>query len=112
MKTKHFIKNFNFTNPDFSSVPNNFPGLSKTGLTREERHLLDAIVLAWITSEGRDYFLKRTARHTAIAVAIVFVLLAGGKVITTSQNTKTVNAKTVGNVVGDVIEATMSAVFR
>jgi len=54
---KQFIKNFNFERPDFENVPVGFPWISKRGLTREEGHLLDAIVTAWILEEV-GYFFK------------------------------------------------------
>lgn len=39
---KHYIKQFNFESPDWFDVPEDFPNLSKEGLTKEEGHLLDA----------------------------------------------------------------------
>lgn len=112
-KLMHFINNFSFPNPDWNVLPADFPNISKTGLTKEEGHLLDGIKLAWLSSKGKAYFIKITARRTFVVATIIFVLLAGRNIITGSHTTsKTVSAKTVSQVVGEAVQATMSAVFR
>lgn len=108
-----FIRTWDFANPTWDSLPAGFPNLPKTGLTREEGHLLDGIRLAWTASEGRDYLIKTVSRRAAVVAAIIFVLLVGRNIITrTHYITNTVSAKTVSQVVGEAVQATMSAVFK
>jgi hypothetical protein len=111
---KNSINSWDFSNPDWNKLPTDFPNCDTSGLiTKQEGHLFDGIKLAWLASEGRNYLIKRTVRHTAIVTAIIFVLLTGKNIITqNSTNTNTVSAKTVSQTVGDFVEATMSAVFR
>ena len=114
LKVKQFVAEFNFPYPDWSSLPAGFPNLNKRGLTKEEGHLLDGITLAWITSDGREVFYKTLARRTVVIVVLIFVVLFGRSVLTSTNKsvTRTVSAKVMGERVGDFVEATMSAVFR
>jgi len=110
-----YVKNFDFTHPRWDNLPMGFPDCDTSGLTqKQDRHLFDAIKTEWIVEGGgQGYFVKAVARRTAIAAAVIFVLFAGGRLITSSQiTTNTVSAKTVSQTVGDFVEATMSAVFR
>lgn len=111
---REYINTFDFPEPDWSNLPVGFPSLDKTGLTKEEGHLLDGIRLAWLTSEGREVFYKTLARRTVVIVVLVFVVLFGRSVLisTNKSVTRTVSAKVMGERVGDFVEATMSAVFR
>lgn len=111
---KRFVNEFNFPNPDWSTLPKGFPNLEKDGLTKQEGHLMDGIKLAWIISGGgRQYFYKTAAKRAAVAVAIVFVLFAGKNLITSNQTyTKTVNATTVTAAFEEIIESTRSAIFK
>ena len=54
MKTKQFIHNFNFTNPNWENLPSGFPNLNEKGLNKEETHLLEAIKLAWVVTEEKQ----------------------------------------------------------
>lgn len=111
---RKYINTFNFPEPDWSNLPAGFPSLDKTGLTKEESHLLDGIRLAWITSEGQGVFYKTLAKKTVVIVVLIFVVLFGRSVLTGTDKsvTRTVSAKTMKERVGDFVEATMSAVFR
>lgn len=115
MTTKQLITEFNFPNPDWNNLPSGFPRLDKAGLTRQEGHLLDGIKLAWIASEGRDVFYKSLARRTVVGIVILILAILVGKNLITATDkslTHTVSAKTVSQKVEEVIEATMSAVFK
>lgn len=52
---KQYIKEFDFERPRFEGLPDNFPKVSKKGLTEEERHLLDAIIVAWIVNKSSAF---------------------------------------------------------
>ena len=115
MNLKQYINQFDFTNPCWKNLPMGFPDCDTSGLTqKQDRHLYNAIKTEWIVEGGgRGYMVKAVAKRMAVIAAIIFVLLAGGRLITSSQiTTNTVSAKTVSQTVGDFVEATMSAVFR
>ena len=113
LKLKIIINNWDFSSPDWESLPKDFPNLSKKSLTIKEEMLLDGICLAWMASEGRNYLIKRMLRRGLVAIAIIFVLLAGGNLITSSQTTtNTVSAKTVTQALGEIVESTRSAILR
>jgi len=111
---RKFITDFNFPNPDWTSLPEGFPNLDKSGLTKEESHLLDGIKLAWVVSEGRETLYKTTAKRAFVGIAIVVLVLLGGNFLTNPEKslTKSVSAKTVGQSLEEFVEATMSAVRR
>lgn len=50
---KRFIRNHNFTNPDWTDLPGGFPNINEEGLSKEEAHLLDAIKLAWLVADEK-----------------------------------------------------------
>lgn len=115
LKLKNFINGWNFADPKWEKLPESFPDCDISELTtKQDRHLFEAIKTAWIVfGGGRDYFVKQVVRRTILAIVIIFVLFAGGNLIKDIQtDTNTVRAKTVGQVVGNVVEATMSAVFK
>ena len=114
LKVKHFIARFDFPNPDWSTTPSGFPYMDKTGLTKQEGHLLDGIKLAWVVSDGgREHLYKSVARKALLGVtAIVLIFLTINLLTKPVSLTKNVEAKTVRQAVGAVVEATMSAVFR
>ena len=114
LSIKKFIKEFSFPEPDWTSLPEGFPKLNKTGLTRQEGHLLDGIKLAWVVSDGRDYFIKTVARRAFVGAAIIILVLLGKTIVSSPDKnlTRSVSAKTVGQTFGDFVEATMSAVFK
>ena len=113
-QTKRFIAEFNFPNPDWSNLPAGFLDLDKTGLTKEESHLLDGIKLAWIASKGRGVFYKTVAKRAFVGIAIVVLVLLGGNLLANPEKSiaKNVSAKTVSQTVEEFVEATMSAVFK
>jgi hypothetical protein len=124
---KNSINSWDFSNPDWNNLPMGFlsepegsmsrwPNLSKTGLTKEERHLFDAIKTQWIIEGGgREKFYKTAVRQVilGLTVSILGVLLFSNLNTSPDKNlTRSVSAKTVSQSFGDFVEATMSAVFR
>ena len=113
--TKTFINEFNFRDPDWATLPLNFPKLSKKGLSKVEEHLLDGIKLAWMVSVGRKVFAKSVAKRVMIGFSILVIsVLLGETLLSGTQNlfTQSVSAKTVSESVTEMVQATMSAVFR
>jgi len=112
---KKSINSWDFSNPNWNKLPPGFPDCNLNGLTtKQERHLFDGIKLAWLASEGRNYLIKGIVRQTAVITAIILIIILG-KTLTSSPDkylTRSVSAKTVGQTFGDLVEATMSAVFR
>lgn len=109
-----FVLSWDFENPKWENLPPGFPHCDKRGLTKQEGHLLDGIKLAWLTSEGRGVFYKSLARRTVVLAVLIFVVLLGRSVLTSTDKSvaQSVSAKTVTQAVEDFVEATMSAVFR
>ena len=109
-----FVNEFNFPNPDWTSLPEGFPNIDKDGLTKEEGHILDGIKLAWITSEGQEALYKATAKRAFLGIAIVILVLLGSSLLVRPETsiTTSVSAKTVSQSFEEFVEATMSAVFR
>lgn len=125
LKVRRFIAGFNFVEPNWDNLPGGFPNLDKTGLTKEEGHLLNGIKLAWLTSAGRSVFYRTLARRTVLGAAIITIALLGRSIITTTNNSyaKSVNAATVSATIKnltkvsaegleDIIESTRSAIFN
>ena len=112
--TKKFIKEFDFPNPNWNQLPPGFPSLSKAELTKQEKHLLDGIKLAWlITDEGKGYLYKSFAQKTLIGVTAIILIVLVTNLLTKSVSlTNNVQAKTVVETEEKVVEATISAVFR
>lgn len=106
---KKFVNSFNFPNPDWGKLPHDFPNLSKKGLTREEGHLLDAIVLAWLTTtpEGKNYL----ARKLRIGLFGLFGLIGLISLITLKGNFSK-QAKAAGVILDEAIQSTMSAILK
>ena len=99
---KALVHNFDFSNPDFSNIPN-FPNISNRGLTKYESGLLTAIKLAYLNSDqGRKHARNRlfkTVGTMGISIAIIaFIQL-------------TITSPAV-NVVKSVAAATVSAILR
>lgn len=114
-QTKRFIAEFNFPEPDWSTLPTGFPDLNKDGLTNEEEHLLDGIKLAWVTDEGRNVLYRSIARRAVVGISILIISILLGRSLMTGTHgrvAKSVSAKTVSRSVEEFVEATMSAVFR
>ena len=49
-KLKKFINNFNFENPRLDNLPEGFPYIDTSGLSRHEMGVLSAIKMVWIIS--------------------------------------------------------------
>lgn len=114
-KVKTFVKNFYFPNPSWKDLPSDFPNLSKEGLTREERHLLDAIILAWQATQPKGkMMLYKTYVKLGFFVSLVlfFGFISLKFLISNSQIefTKTVQAVTLQ--VDEIIQSTVSAILR
>jgi len=110
---KEFVLNFDFENPQWDKLPPDFPNLDKSGLSTEEGHLLDGIKLAWLTGEGRETFYKSVTRKALVGVTTVILIVLISNLLTKPVSfTKSAQAKTLTEAVGEVVEATMSAVFR
>ena len=84
---KSYTKNFNFENPNWEDFPGGFLDITKTDLTKEESHLLDAIKLAWLTttSTGRKYLFKKTYKRVALVSMCLISLIGLISLITSSS---------------------------
>jgi hypothetical protein len=125
-RTKQFIAEFNFPNPDWNNLPLGFPNINKSDLNKEERHLLDAIILAWIATQGRGkmYALKKSIKASFVSIAIIGLLVLGKNYIQSPEwkFTKQVSAATASatlkNVgtkayeINSMLESTMSAILK
>lgn len=84
IRHKQFIKDFNFSNPDWSNLPSGFPNIEIDGLTKEETHLLEAIKIAWLVSEEEQtntiykYILLNRMAGLRIANATFTLAFASG----------------------------------
>ncbi len=113
-KTKAFIRSFNFSNPDWRKLSSSFPYLEENGLTREEKHLLDGIKLAWMatTNKGRKKFYQQI--RLTVFTFLLIVLSAFTILNFTRKNqekiAKTVNAASIK--AEDIIQSTVSAILR
>ena len=80
-----------------------------------EGNLLDGIKLAWTVSVGRKVFANSVTKHAMFGFSIVVIAILLGKTFIGGSQylvTKNVSAKTVSESVGELVDATMSAVFR
>jgi uncharacterized membrane protein len=122
-KLKKFIKEFNFPDPNWSSLPEGFPYLNKKGLTTEEGHLLDAVELAWLTTgTGRSILYKKIARVSLATIAVIIIGIFAKTVLKNpeSKYLKSAKAATISatlkhngvNIIEDVVESTMSAIHK
>jgi hypothetical protein len=112
-QTKRFIAGFNFPDPDWDSLPPNFPNVPKTGLTREESYLLEGIILAWTANAGG--WKKGVARsaHIGLVCLIGLISFIGliGLISSGSESlTSTVNA--AGTAINEIVESTASAILK
>lgn len=101
IQTKQFINNFYFPEPDWSSLPPNFPNLPKDGLSKEETHLLDGIKTAWFASSNGTKYLKSKAIKSVrfgtlqIIIAIIIYLALSFLASPDRKYAKSVNAATI-----------------
>ena len=114
---KNSINSWDFSNPDWTKLPTDFPNCDTSGLTsKQDKHLFDAIKTEWIVEGGgREKFYKTAVRQVilGLTVSILGILLFRNLIISPDEYiTRSVSAKTVGQTFGDFVEATMSAVFR
>lgn len=112
-----FIRDFNFPNPSWDRLPAGFPDCDGRGLSeKQDRHLFEAIKTAWIIEGGgRKTFYKTAVRKAAFGIAVVIVIVLLGKTITESPEktiTRSANAKTITQTVGEIIESTRSAILK
>ena len=123
-KIKSFVKTFNFPSPDWENLPVDFPNLPTINLTKEEKCLLDAIKLAWLTetAEGRKSLGKKVAKTSVFAgiclISLISLIGLIQQTLTGSQSllTRPVNAATVSAALKtnleEIYESTMSAIFK
>jgi hypothetical protein len=122
---KRFIREFNFPQPDWSSLPAGFPNCDLSGLTKEEKCLLDAIKMAWLTGtkQGKRQLRNRLAKSCSLTLITLITLISLISLILSSPQShfaKPVNAATVSAAlkqsvqinIGDLIESTMSAIRK
>lgn len=72
---KQFIREFNFERPDWGEMSEGFPGVDRRGLSKEEKHLLEAIEMAWLTSRPKPFYLKRVLNTALGGVTLSAVLM-------------------------------------
>ena len=108
-----FVREFNFPNPDWNTLPSGFPDLPKTGLSCEEGHLLEAITLAWLTTnkDGRVKLYINTVKSFFLIVIIFIIGTFGIQILKGSgPSVQAVNAATLN--INEVVQSTMSAILR
>lgn len=111
VEIKKFIQGFKFESPNWENLPPNFPNIPKKGLSREEKHLLDAIKTAWYLNErGRSLLYKKTLLISILAFISFISLISLISLANQGTLPKPVNAATVK--IDKVIQSTMSAVRR
>ena len=114
---KRFIHSWDFANPNWEKLPLSFPDCDKSGLTsKQDKHLFDAIKTEWIIEgDGKKTFYKTAVKRTVLGLAIVTAIVLLGKNMATGTETglaRNVSAKTVSTTVSEIVQATMSAVFK
>ena len=114
---KKFVRSWDFANPRWENLPKGFPDCDTSALTqKQDKHLYEAIKTTWVISGGgRKTFYKTVTRRALVGVTIViFAVLLGRNLAIGREGgiTRRVSAKTVGEKVGEIVDATMSAVFR
>jgi hypothetical protein len=118
---RSFIKNWNFPDPDWSTLPPDFPNCDTSGLGKEEKHLFSAIIFAWTVSVGRPVFYKKLLKQSMLTVGAILILLLGYNSLSNPESTfsKAVNAATISATmrvspiqVHDILESTASALFK
>lgn len=119
---KQFIHSFNFPDPSWDNVPSNFPSVSKQDLSKAEKGMLTAIMLAWYIERGRNIVYKRFIK---LGFTITFLIITGLylKFVTSTPAfivVKEISAATVSAGIkkltvqrsdnfGEILESTMSA---
>jgi hypothetical protein len=115
-----FIKEWNFPDPDWSTLPSDFPNCDTSGLGKEEKHLFGAIKFAWTVSIGRPIFYKNLLKQSLFTIGVILILLLGYNSLSNPESTisKAVNAATTSATmrvypqVQDILESTASALFK
>jgi hypothetical protein len=116
-----FIKKWNFPDPDWSTLPADFPNCDTSTLEKEEKHLFGAIKFAWTVSVGRPIFYKNLIKRSLLTTGVILILALGYAVLSNPGSTlsKAVNAATISAQfrqsqiqVHDILESTASALFK
>lgn len=112
-----FIRSWDFANPRWENLPEGFLHCDTSALTtKQERHLYDAIKTMWLVSSyGRKVLYKTVAKRAVVGMTAVILLILLGRALAVSPDkkiTRSVSAKTVSEVVEDIVVSTMSAIFR
>ncbi len=74
-KIKQFIREFNFERPEWRNVPEGFPVVDSSGLTKEEKHLLEAIEMAWFVSLPPKHHATKVLNASVGLMTVMTVLL-------------------------------------
>jgi len=129
---KRYIKEFDFENPNWDRLPGGFPDCEREALTKVEKHYLEAIEVAWLTTTkvGRRTMYRKFTRASLLTVAMIIIGFLAQFVIRNPESSysKGVNAATISatlkrmgqknesneskKALETVIESTMSAVYR
>ena len=125
---KGFVNDFNFPDPVWKNLPPNFPNVSKESLSREEKHLLDGITLAWqaTQSQGRSYLLRKSISYGFTALALILGLAFSNNIAkspewryvrevsaaTISATLKTTGLPSDADELNTLLESTMSGVLK
>jgi hypothetical protein len=132
--TKQFVSEFNFADPRWDKLPPNFftlqsfseggPNLPKDDLTKQEKHLFEAIKLAYFTLEGgRKVVIQKAVRTGAISLIVIVISLislialtsfSSGEKLAKPVNAATVSAqlKTGSLKAGEIFQSTVSGILK
>jgi len=111
--TKEFIANFNFADPDWTHLPEDFPSVDTTKLTEIEKTLLSGIKIAYFNGEaGRKELTGKVKRTVVFTVMCLISLMGLIRLITLSQGELAKPVIAATETVNEIIESTMSAIIR
>jgi len=72
---KQYIREFDFGRPDWGGLPEGFPNAGRQGLTKEEKHLLEAIEMAWFVSLPPKHHATKVLNASFGLMTVMTVLL-------------------------------------
>jgi len=120
---KLLVEKFNFADPNWDLVPENIHDIKKNNLSRYQKHLLDAIILAWMTTrKGKKTLYTNALKTCVLTFSLVFILHFGVSAVKNLEgnHAKSVNAATISATLNkiaqgegmEIVESTMSAMFN